>query len=200
MQIAVFLTLGLLVFPSKLLPVLLPGMTLSMILMFIARPIAVFASLAFVKISFKEKLFLSWTGLRGAVPIVFATFPLLADIPNANMIFHIVFFIVLTSVLFQGSTLIWVARLLGLEKETDRTEQLETWAEDTSDLLRKIRITETSYAAGKYIRELGLSPNVLIVSIKRGEKTLVPNGQIHLAVHDTLLVMGPKNEMVGLYG
>ena len=200
MQIAMFVTLGLLVFPSDLMPVFIPGMALSLILMFVARPIAVFVSLAFVQVSLREKIFLSWTGLRGAVPIVFATFPLLAGLPNAPMIFHIVFFIVFTSVLFQGSSFAWFARLLKLEKEPDTTNaaQLETWAEDTSELLRKIKITEASFAAGKYIKELGLSQNVLIVSIKRGADTLVPNGQIQLEPNDILLVMGPKNEVLAL--
>jgi len=200
MQIAMFLALGLLVYPSALWPVLIPGISLSLVLMFIARPIAVFLSLAFVKISVKEKLFLSWTGLRGAVPIVFATFPLLAEIPNAEMIFHIVFFIVLTSILFQGSSFSWVAKKLGLDsgKDSDPHDSLDNWAEDTSEQLQKIHIRENSFAAGKVIADLGLSQKVLIVSIKRGGSTVVPYGQMQLHVHDILLVVGPKSELIGL--
>jgi len=200
MQIAMFLTLGLLVYPSELLPVLIPGIALSLVLMFVARPAAVFLSFAFVRISIKEKLFLSWTGLRGAVPIVFATFPLLAEIPNADKIFHIVFFIVLTSILFQGTSFAWVAKALRLDNRNTgpNADSLEDWAEHTSDQLQEIYIRENSFAAGKTIASLGLSQKVLIVSIKREDKTLVPNGQLQLEVHDMLLVMGSKQELMGL--
>ncbi len=199
MQIAMFLALGLLVYPSELLPVLGPGIALSLVLMFFARPIAVFVSLMFVKIGFKDKVFLSWTGLRGAVPIVFATFPLLADIPNASTIFHIVFFIVLTSVLFQGSTFAWVARRLGLDKgsHNDVSGNLENWAEDTSDRFQKIHIKKESSVVGKPILSLGLSPETLIVSIKRGSETVIPNGQTILCENDILLVMGAETDVTG---
>lgn len=114
MQIIMFLTLGLQVFPSKILPIIGVGVILSLFLMFVARPASVFATLMFTTLTVKEKLFVSWVGLRGAAPIVLATFPLIAGVPKADMMFNLVFFIVLTSVLLQGTTLTLVARWLGL--------------------------------------------------------------------------------------
>ena len=114
MQIVMFLTLGLLVFPSEIVPVMDIGLLISAVLIFLARPLAVFICLSFFRISFRQKLFISWVGLRGAVPIVFATYPLIAGVSKADMIFNMVFFISVTSVLIQGTTLPMVARLLRL--------------------------------------------------------------------------------------
>jgi cell volume regulation protein A len=112
MQIIMFLTLGLQVFPFRLLPIIGIGLLISGFLMFLARPIAVFISLLTSRLTLRETVFISWVGLRGAVPIILATFPLVAGNPQADMIFHLVFFIVLTSVLLQGTTLSTVARWL----------------------------------------------------------------------------------------
>lgn len=121
MQIVMFLTLGLLVFPKQLVPLIGPGLLLSAILIFVARPIGVFISLAFFKMKFNQLVFISWVGLRGAVPIVFATYPLLARLEHAQFIFNVVFFISLTSVLLQGTSLPFVAKMLGvIEKEEDK--------------------------------------------------------------------------------
>jgi cell volume regulation protein A len=112
MQIAMFLILGLLVFPSHLPGVALGGLLITAVAIFIARPVSVFIALLPVKITVREKLFVSWVGLRGAVPIVLATFPLLSNVPNAVFLFDLVFFIVLASVLLQGTTVPIVARWL----------------------------------------------------------------------------------------
>ncbi len=114
MQIIMFLTLGLQVFPSNIFPIIGVGVILSLFLMFVARPVSVFATLMLTNLTAKEKLFVSWVGLRGAAPIVLATFPIIAGVPKADMIFNLVFFIVLTSVLLQGTSLTLVARWLGL--------------------------------------------------------------------------------------
>jgi len=114
MQILMFLTLGLQVFPSHIVPVIGIGLVLSMFLMLVARPVSVFLTLTPANFTLKEKLLISWVGLRGAVPIILATFPLIAGIPKAEMIFNLVFFIVLTSILLQGTSLPIVARWLGL--------------------------------------------------------------------------------------
>src|SRR5690606_16093940 len=112
MQIVLFLTLGLLVYPSQILEVIGIGILISGFLILVARPASVFISLLPFKMKLRRRLYVSWVGLRGAVPIVFATYPLLAGIEKANMIFNIVFFISLTSVLIQGTTLSVVAKWL----------------------------------------------------------------------------------------
>src|SRR5690606_37127031 len=113
-QIGMFLTLGLLVYPKQIPGITKEGLFISAFLMLVARPVAVFISLAFSKLNFREKGFLSWVGLRGAVPIILATFPFSAGIAQANDIFNIVFFIVLGSALLQGSTLALAARIFRL--------------------------------------------------------------------------------------
>jgi len=112
MQICMFLVLGLLVFPSQLIGVIWIDLILSFILILIARPLSVIISLAFSKFNFREKLMISWFGLRGAVPIILATFPLMANVPKSQGIFNVVFFIVITSVLIQGALISKVAKLL----------------------------------------------------------------------------------------
>jgi cell volume regulation protein A len=114
MQIAMFLILGLLVFPSHLLPVMGVGLMITAVVVFLARPISVLIALLPVKISLQEKLFIGWVGLRGATPIVLATFPLLENVPRASDLFNLVFFVVLISVLLQGSTAPFVAKWLGV--------------------------------------------------------------------------------------
>jgi potassium/hydrogen antiporter len=114
MQIAMFLILGLLVFPSRLPAVVGSGLLITAVAVFLARPVSVFIALFPVKMSWQEKCFVSWVGLRGAVPIVLATFPLLAGLPRASLLFDLVFFVVLVSVLLQGTSAPVVARWLGV--------------------------------------------------------------------------------------
>jgi len=114
MQIAMFLILGLLVFPSRLPAVIGSGLLITAVAVFLARPVSVFIALLPVKMSWLEKCFVSWVGLRGAVPIVLATFPLLAGLPRASLLFDLVFFVVLASVLLQGASAPVVARWLGV--------------------------------------------------------------------------------------
>ncbi|WP_226660556.1 potassium/proton antiporter [Alteriqipengyuania lutimaris] len=119
-QVVMFLTLGLLITPSNLTGVIVPGLAITFILMFIARPMSVFVCLApFRQFGWRAKLFVSWAGLRGAVPIVLATFPIVAGVPSAFTIFNIVFFVVLLSSVIQGPTINWLANRLGLRAEQD---------------------------------------------------------------------------------
>ncbi|HET7909491.1 MAG TPA: potassium/proton antiporter [Nitrospira sp.] len=116
MQIAMFLILGLQVFPARLLPIAGIGMLVALFLIFVARPLSVHVSLLFSNVSFREQMLVAWVGLRGAVPIVLATFPVLAGIKHADTIFHMVFFIALTSVLVQGPPIPWITRTLRLDR------------------------------------------------------------------------------------
>jgi cell volume regulation protein A len=114
MQIVMFITLGLLVFPSQIIPIIGIGLVISFFLILVARPLAVFLCLLPFKVGVKDQVFMSWVGIRGAVPIILATFPIAAGVGNANMIFNIVFFITITSALIQGSTINVFAKFLGL--------------------------------------------------------------------------------------
>lgn len=192
MQIGMFLVLGLLVFPSHLLPVAGVGLLISVVLMFVARPIAVYLCLWRSEFSVSERTLVAWTGLRGAVPIVLATFPLLADYPQSERIFNLVFFVVLTSVLLQGRSLMILARWLGVDEplasrpryplELDRTE-------DMDGETREFEIAPGSAAVSQRVMDLKLPANVLILLIRRGRKFLVPSGQTRIEPHDTLLVL-----------
>ena len=122
-QVVMFLTLGLLVNPSDLVDVIVPGLAITVILMLVARPVSVFLCLApFRRFSWREKLFVSWAGLRGAVPIVLATFPMVAGVPGAFTIFNIVFFVVLLSSLIQGPTINWMAKRMGIRGEASMAQ------------------------------------------------------------------------------
>ncbi|MBM3129203.1 MAG: potassium/proton antiporter [Chloroflexi bacterium] len=193
MQIAMFLTLGLLVFPSRLLPVMGASLLIALCLMFIARPVSVFTSLLPVRaLSVKEKTLVSWVGLRGAVPIVLATFPLLAKIPQADLIFNVVFFIVLTSVLLQGTTIPLVARWLRVDTTEPRKLPFPIEYTPVGSLkckLEELIIPESSNVSGKAIVELGLPAEFLVVLINRNGEYLIPTGGTTLWPGDVLLTL-----------
>lgn len=195
MQIAMFVTLGLQVYPSELIPVIDEGLLLSAALIFVARPLSVFVSLAFTRMSVREKLLVAWVGLRGAVPIVLATFPQLAGVPLADTIFNMVFFIVITSVLLQGTSIPLVARWLGLRdaKHAEFHFPHEFTPQVTArSQLMELRVTPGSPAAGRSIMELGLPMGALVVSITRGEEALVPSGATVLEIGDKVLLLGDR--------
>lgn len=196
LQIAMFLTLGLLVTPSQLIPVAAKSMLLALFLVFVARPVAVFVSLAFARMPLRSKLMVSWTGLRGAVPIILATFPLLAGIKNSQLFFDVVFFIVLTSVLIQGTTLPVVARWLHVAAPmpSRRATPLEfTPATRTSSDLVEMTIGPESPAAGRQIVDLRLPKSSLIVLLTRDDGYVVPRGATVLRAGDTLLVLADRD-------
>ncbi len=201
MQIVMFLTLGLLVFPSRLVPVAGTGLLIALFLMFVARPIAVFACLAFSKFNFREKVMVAWVGLRGAVPIILATFPFLAGVPDADLFFNIIFFIVLTSVLFQGTSVAAVSRLLGVDAPLKNKPvypiEVEYTGEINAELVDFI-VPFDSEAAGKHIFDLGLPPECLIVLVSRNEKYFIPNGATMVEPGDVLLVLASKQDMSAL--
>lgn len=198
LQITMFLILGLLVFPSRLLPIAFAGVLVSLFLIFIARPVGVFLSLSLSKSSVQEKTFISWVGLRGAVPIVLATFPLLEGVPEADILFNLVFFIVITSVLLQGTTISHAARLLGLDDAGHVPQTRKVEFEFPYDEGRKkveIEIPDSSQAAGKQIVELGLPESALIMLITRGGSSIVPRGATILEGGDKLLVMMGRDDL-----
>jgi len=197
MQIVMFLTLGLLVFPSEMVATLIPGLAISAFIILVARPAAVFISLALSKLRVKDKLFISWVGLRGAVPIIFATYPLIAGIEKASLIFNIVFFISVLSVTLQGTTLSMVAKLLhrSVPESMRRKFPLDIeLADDVKSELAEIKVEEHSFAANRPIVELDFPKSGLIVMIKRSGKYLTPNGATVLQPGDLLTVMANNDD------
>lgn len=201
MQIAMFLTLGLLIVPSQTAPFLVPGFLISFFLILVARPLAVWLCLLKSPFTFKEKLLVSWVGLRGAAPIILATFPLLAGIPSANIIFQIVFFIVTTSILLQGTLLPAVARLLGLSVPSAARhyspldlEEIEGIDANLHDLL----IPYQSRVVGKTIFEMSVPRDCLIVMISKEDRFLIPNGSTRLEGGDVLFVLANPRDLADL--
>ena len=189
MQIAVFLALGLLVFPSELPDVALSGLAIALWLMFIARPAGVFLSTMFSSFSFKEKAFISWVGLRGAVPIILATYPYLEGFEKSNLIFNIVFFIVLFSILIQGATLPLMAKWLKVETKKKKAKTEDIVASPLFyHTLKQFYIEEDSKVVGLSIVELNLPADFLILLIKRDIDYIKPTGSTLLEKNDMLLI------------
>ncbi|MGH7388246.1 MAG: potassium/proton antiporter [Candidatus Rokuibacteriota bacterium] len=192
MQIAMFLTLGLLVFPSRLLPIAGVGLVVSLFLMLVARPLSVLLVLSLADMPFREKLLVAWVGLRGAVPIVLATFPLLAGVPRAEALFNLVFFVVLTSVLLQGTSIPRIAQWLGVDAPIPAPPRgpVEAVAADArGSVLTEFRIPERSAVVGRQVVDLGLPDRALIVLIKRKDDVIVPGGGTVIEADDALVVL-----------
>ncbi len=197
MQIILFLTLGLLVFPSHILPVVGIGLLVSVFLIIIARPLSVFISLLPFNMPTRNRFYISWVGLRGAVPIVFATYPLLAGIDKADMIFNIVFFVSVSSVLLQGTTLGIVAQWLGVaekKKETTSSSSEVFKAEYPTASMQEIIIAPNAYAVNKTIAELAFPKSANIAMIHRDGNYLTPTGSTVLAANDILVVLSNNEE------
>lgn len=200
MQILMFLTMGLLVFPSRIVPIAGTGILIALVLIFVARPVAVFVSLSFFKMKMREKLFISWVGLRGAVPIVFATYPVIAGVGKADIIFHLVFFISASSVLLQGTALLAVARWLKVTVPRKKSKRMTGLDYELYDTIRsefvEIILQGNSPAVGKAIVKLNLPKPTLIVLIDRDGKYIQPNGSTVLEEHDKLLVLTNNKEIL----
>lgn len=198
-QIVLFLTLGLLVFPSEIVGVIGIGIMISLALIFVVRPIAVFLCLAFFKMKNQNRWFISWVGLRGAVPIVFAMYPLTAGVDKADIIFNIVFFISVSSVLLQGTTLPIVAKWLKLTKEAKvkrySPHEIELSDEVKSELVEVV-VPEDNPMIDKAIVELNFPKSALIVLINRDNKFIVPRGDTKVEKGDKLLVMADHEESI----
>ena len=197
-QIVMFLTLGLLVYPSQLYNVIGAGLILSAVLIFLARPIGVFISMLISKFKLNEKMFISWVGLRGAVPIILATFPLTAGLEIGPYIFNLIFFITLTSALVQGWSIPLMARIFGVRGENIVNTNLPiemTDAEKTNNDLLDLIIPQNSAVAGKSLAELSLPPESLITVIYRDNDYVVPSGGSILEEGDTILVLVNKDNI-----
>ena len=187
MQIGMFVMLGLLVFPSQLLGYIFIGSLLSVIMIIVIRMLVVYSLLWPFKFNYKEKFFISWAGLKGAVPIIFATMAITEGLPNAQGMFNLTFYIVVFSVLLQGMTLKYVGKKLNLFEE-DQEEDKFIEVEELEELaLKKMILDEQSEYINKKIRELELPQGMLIVSIKRDENYITPKGDVTLLMGDTLL-------------
>lgn len=199
MQIVLFITLGLLVNPSGLIPIAVFGLLISAFLIIAARPISVFISLIPFKMPIQKRVYVSWVGLRGAVPIVFATYPLIAGLDHALVFFNVVFFVSLTSVLLQGSTIPIVAKWLGMSLPVeDKTKSpVDILLSDgANSFLREIVVPEGNIAVGKQIMELGFPEKGIIAMISRDNVFITPKGTTKIQPDDMLIVLYERDEIL----
>ncbi len=201
-QITMFVTLGLLVFPSHLVSLIGAGLLLTFLLMVVARPVSVFLCLSFFDMSLRKKTMLAWVGLRGSVPIILATFPFTAGIPQADTIFNIVFFVVIASVFIQGTSIPFVSKMLKLDIPLANKrnypiefEKMEGIDAELSDLI----VPYNSDVTGKMIRELNVPERCLIMLISRNDKFIVPAGPTVIQGGDVLLVLANARDFAVLH-
>lgn len=193
-QIVVFLMLGLLVNPHEMMAVAPVSLLIGLFMIFAGRPVSVFLTLLPLrKITLKAKSYISWVGLRGAVPIIFATYPVVADVDGAGQIFNIVFFVTLLSLLIQGTTVVKFAELLNLTApgETGSDDFGVELSDDLPTELETVTLGESHLKNGDTLRDidLGLPSGSLVIMVRRKGKYIVPNGRRHLRPGDVLLIM-----------
>ncbi len=196
MQVGLFTVLGFLAAPKELMSsaVWAPGIALGLWLMFIARPAAVFICLARSSFSLREKILISWVGIRGAAPIVLATFPLAAGVENSTLMFRLIFFMVILSVTLQGWLLMPVAKLLKVDQPAASSEEpppleLEVTHSSAHQEMREFRITSDNSLSGKTLAEAGLPKGALVTMIRRNGTFIPPGGDTRLQVGDGMLIM-----------
>ncbi|MGV8093006.1 MAG: potassium/proton antiporter [Mangrovibacterium sp.] len=193
-QILMFLTLGLLVNPHELVPIIIPGLIISFFMILITRPLSVFISLLpFRKMSFREKSFISWVGLRGAVPIIFAIIPLAEQVPYARFIFNIVFFCTLVSLILQGTTITRAAvfhKLAEKPREYKKLQEFDVeFSDDIKSVTSEISVVAKTLDQGNRLMDMPLPDKTLVVMVKRNNRYFVPVGSTVLQKDDKLLVI-----------
>lgn len=196
-QIIMFLCLGLLVNPHEMLEVAVVALLIGVFMLLVGRPLSVFLCLLpFRKINMKSRLFISWVGLRGAVPIIFATYPVVAGVEGSNIIFNIVFFITIISLVVQGTTVSSAARLLHLSEPLPKTGNdfgVELPDEIDSDL-RDMTVTREMLEEADTLKDMNLPKGTLVMIVKRGDEFLIPNGTLKLHTGDKLLLISEKSK------
>jgi cell volume regulation protein A len=193
-QVALFIVLGLLVFPSHLPHVAFAGIGLAAALVFVARPVAVWASTSFLRYSARERALLGWAGLRGAVPIVLGTFVLSSHVRASDTIFDAVFFVVLVSVVLQGTTLEWLAGRLGLVGPPAPSQPPLAVSRAGMLDLEEFRVAADHAIAGAAVRELGLPREALVAVVVRGDDAIPPRGSTRIEPEDVLFVLVPHGK------
>ena len=195
-QIVMFLTLGLLVNPHEMLPVTGVSILVGIFMIIFARPISVFLCLIpFKNFSFKGKCYVSWVGLRGAAPILFATYPLIAQVPNAHLFFNIVFFITILSLIIQGTTVTAAAKWFDMVDVPERTDAFGIeLPEEIKSAMSEIDVTETVLQHGNKLMHLTLPNHTLAVMVKRDGHYFIPKGNTELRENDKLLIISDNDE------
>ena len=193
-QLTMFLTLGLLVNPSELRPVLVPGLVISVVMIFATRPLSVFASMAFFRgFTFRDRLFVSWVGLRGAVPIIFAILCRVEGVPGSDVMFNVVFLCTLTSLVVQGTTLPLVARWLGVGEQPEEKPRIENFdidfPEEIKSAATEVEVTDAVFEKGSRLMDLRLPEKTLAIMVKRGDNYFVPTGKTILHPGDRLMLL-----------
>ena len=197
MQLVMFLLLGLLARPSQMLPVLVPALLIGLFLMLVARPASVFLCLLpFRGLSTRAKIFTSWVGLKGAGPILFALYPVVAGVEGASEMFNIVFIITLLSLLVKGTSLTSMARVLRLSYDEDpKAETFGMEIPEEMGMLRDHTVSEEDLAAGSTLRDLSLPHGIRVMMVRRGDRFLVPHGSMPLEPGDRLIIiMGESDD------
>lgn len=197
-QISLFLVLGLLVFPSHLLDVWKEGMILAVFMMLIARPLSVLLAAPISPFSPKERIFISWVGLRGAAPIILAILPWASDYPNAEHIFNLVFFVVLFSVFLQGPTIPWLATKLKITDDMPEEKASAPTFLPRGFVTMDIIVTESGSASGLKTVDLNLPAGVLLISLERDGRFSVPKGETVFEKNDKIVALGRPSNLADL--
>lgn len=196
-QIIMFIMLGLLVNPHEMIDIAWVALLIGLFMIIIARPLSVFVCLLpFRKINFKSKLFVSWVGLRGAVPIIFATYPVIAGIDGSQQLFNIVFFITLLSLIIQGTTISKAARLLNLDMPAPKegNDFGVELPDEVDSKLNDITLTKEMLTGSNKLKDMNIPKGMLVMLVKRNNEFIIPNGQMELKEGDKLLIISENKE------